>query len=234
MLKDEFSLSDLEDKDVNIDTEMSRITIRDSAILKKLTGRQPIRIQRKNQRAYDTNLHAKFFFSANNIPSAEDHSDAYYRRNLVLCFPNQFEGSREDKDYLEKLTIQEELSGIFNVLMSVLRTLMKRNYIFVNEGTITERREKYELITDPVQKFVESSIAEVSVQTDKVLKRTLFEAYKLFCIRRKLPVESIEKFGKILKEKGFHEGRESSGERRTFWKSIRLVVKVEEVTPATV
>jgi hypothetical protein len=38
MLKNTFALSDLENKDVNIDTELSNATIQDSAILKKLTG----------------------------------------------------------------------------------------------------------------------------------------------------------------------------------------------------
>jgi putative DNA primase/helicase len=46
MIKNTFALSDLENKDVNIDTELSSATIQDSAILKKLTGRQPIRIRR--------------------------------------------------------------------------------------------------------------------------------------------------------------------------------------------
>jgi len=68
MLKNMFALSDLENKDINIDTELSSATIEDSAILKKLTGRQPIRIERKHQRAYDTILHAKLFFNANKIP----------------------------------------------------------------------------------------------------------------------------------------------------------------------
>jgi hypothetical protein len=39
MIKNTFALSDLENKDVNIDTELSSATIHDSAILKKLTGR---------------------------------------------------------------------------------------------------------------------------------------------------------------------------------------------------
>jgi putative DNA primase/helicase len=70
MLTDRFALADLENKDLNIDNELGNQTIRDTAILKRLTGgsRQPIRIQRKNQRAYDATLYAKLFFNANEIP----------------------------------------------------------------------------------------------------------------------------------------------------------------------
>jgi phage/plasmid-associated DNA primase len=72
MLTDRFALADLENKDLNIDNELGNQTIRDTAILKRLTGgsRQPIRIQRKNQRAYDATLYAKLFFNANKIPES--------------------------------------------------------------------------------------------------------------------------------------------------------------------
>jgi putative DNA primase/helicase len=68
MIKNRFALSDLENKYVNIDTELPSTTIHDSTILKKVTGRQPIRVERKNQNAYDVTLYLKLFFSANKIP----------------------------------------------------------------------------------------------------------------------------------------------------------------------
>ena len=106
MLDDRFALSDLESKSVNIDTELTGTTIRDTSVLKKVTGRQPIRIQRKNERAYDTQIHTKLFFSANKIPMAYDDSDAFFRRKVILSFPNKFEGDRDDPDILKKLTME--------------------------------------------------------------------------------------------------------------------------------
>ena len=50
LIKNRFALSDLENKDVNIDTELSTEIITDISILKKLTGKQPIRIEKKKQR----------------------------------------------------------------------------------------------------------------------------------------------------------------------------------------
>jgi putative DNA primase/helicase len=54
-----FGLVDLVGKDVNLDAELSNDVIEDTAILKKLTGRQPIRVEQKRQEAYFTILHAK-------------------------------------------------------------------------------------------------------------------------------------------------------------------------------
>ena len=69
IIDDRFALADLENKNVNIDTELLNGAITDISNLKKLTGKQPIRIERKNKDAYEVILHAKLFFSANKIPS---------------------------------------------------------------------------------------------------------------------------------------------------------------------
>jgi len=230
MIKNTFALSDLENKDVNIDTELSSATIHDSAILKKLTGRQPIRIERKNQRAYDAQLHAKLFFSANKIPQSTDDSDAYYRRNIILSFPNKFEGDKEDQDLLKKLTTEEELSAIFNILMIALRNMLKNKRIFINEKTIQDRREKYELVSRPVECFKKDAIAEDSTEFDNTTKEDLYRAYEIFAKRNKLAIESKENFGKILKNKyEFQEGREPSGRRKNFWRGVRLIEKYRQL-----
>ena len=230
MIINAFALSDLENKDVNIDTELSSATIHDSAILKKLTGRQPIRIERKNQRAYDAQLHAKLFFSANKIPQSTDDSDAYYRRNIILSFPNKFEGDKEDQDLLKKLTTEEELSAIFNILMIALRNMLKNKRIFINEKTIQDRREKYELVSRPVECFKKDAIAEDSTEFDNTTKEDLYRAYEIFAKRNKLAIESKENFGKILKNKyEFQEGREPSGRRKNFWRGVRLIEKYRQL-----
>ena len=225
MLEDRFALSDLEGKSVNIDTELANTTIRDTSVLKKLTGRQPTRIQRKNQRAYDVCLYAKLWFNANRIPATCDDSDAFFRRKVIISFPNRFEGKEDDPDLVKKLTTNEELSGIFNVLMIALRNVLKNNGVFVSEKTIDQRRERYLLSTDPIEAFIKDAVAEDSVEIDAVTKEMFYQAYRLFCIEHKLAVQSKESLGKILKNKKLEEGRESSGERRTIWKGVKLTEK---------
>jgi putative DNA primase/helicase len=231
MIKNTFALSDLENKDVNIDSELSSATIEDSAILKKLTGKQPIRIERKHQRAYDTILHAKLFFSANRIPQTTDDSDAYYRRNIVISFPNKFEGEKADPNLLAKLTTDDEISGIFNVLMDALRDILLKNNggIFINEKTMQARREKYEMAVNPIGSFIEHMVARDSIESDKITKDEFYQVYQRYCTQNKLVVESKENFGKILINRyQYRDGRESSGERKTIWKGVRLVIEKGE------
>jgi phage/plasmid-associated DNA primase len=46
-IKNRFAVANLGNKNVNIDTELFNPTINDIAVIKKLTGRQHIRIERK-------------------------------------------------------------------------------------------------------------------------------------------------------------------------------------------
>lgn len=243
ILKNRFALSDLENKYINIDTELSSATIRDATVLKKITGRQPVRIERKNQRAYDATLYAKLFFSANKLPETEDDSDAYFRREIIIGFPNRFEdGKGADPDLLRKMTTEEELSGIFNILVKALKNLLKNGGIFVRKKTIEQRRERHELAVNPLGYFLKDGLAEDSIESDRTDKDLFYFAYKRFCNEHELAVESKENLSKILKSNrfGYQDGRESSGQRRRFWRGIKLAEKydiakeqqtLEEITP---
>ena len=233
ILTNRFALSDLENKTVNIDTELSSTTIEDAAILKKLTGRQPIRIERKNEKAYDARLYAKLFFNANNIPETKDDSDAYYRRNIIVSLPNQFEEIKSetslkiaDPYILDKLTSKDELSGIFNVLMKALRTILKNKRIYVNDKTIQQRREKYQIALDPVKMFLNDAVAEDSTEFDSITKEEFYYAYPIFCKSHNLAILKKEKFGSMVK-RSYSDGRQGGGKRQTIWKGVSLNKKYQ-------
>ncbi|TVP40183.1 phage/plasmid primase, P4 family [Candidatus Nitrosocosmicus arcticus] len=230
-----FAISDLEFKDVNIDTELSSASVNDTSNLKKLTGgrKQPIRIERKNQKAYDTYLHAKLFFNTNTITETIDQTAAYYRREVIISFPNTFEGTeRDDPFLLTKLSSEQEMSGIFNVMMIALRTLLNRNGLYLNEKTIEERREKYEKAVDPIRAFYEEAVLQESVVSDKVTKDDMYDAYVKYCNKYKIAIKQKESLGKELKKKmNIEDGRlgvEIDGKRKTCWNGVRLSPEYEK------
>jgi putative DNA primase/helicase len=220
MINNRFALADLENKDLNVDTEMVGSSYA-GIILKRLTGKHSIRIERKNQNAYDTTIHAKLIFSANTIPKSDDTSDGYYRRHVILSFPNQFIDGKEDPHMLEKLTTEDELAGIFNVLIPVLRRLLKSSGIFINQKNIAERRLQYERAMDSVQAFLSEAVNEEATESDIEIKQDLYHAYVKYCKIFALAIQPIETFGKIMK-KGHVDGREYSGLRRTYWKGVKI------------
>ena len=217
-----FALSDLEFKDVNVDTELSNVGARDTSNLKKLTGgrKQPIRIERKNQHAHDSLLHAKLFFNTNKITTSIDQTDAYFRREILISFPNTFQGKKDDPNTLKN--IKQELPGIFNALMIALRTLLKNNQIYVNHKTIEDKRLKHEISANPVKSFIDEMVDEASTCDETITKDELYEFYMMFCNNHSIAIKSRESFGKEMKRLDYKDGRESKGERKTFWVGIRL------------
>lgn len=236
MLDNTFALSDLEGMAANIDPEMSSATIENAEVLKMITGQEETRIERKNQRAYKTLLHAKMFFSANKIPQTKDDSDAYYRRNVILTFWNKFEGKNDDPDIKNKLTTEDEISGMFNVLMKALRRIILgvkhndgiiRKGIFINERTIQQRRDKYTRALDPIKAFMNEAIIPYSKENDKAYKDEFYEAYKEYCHEYRLSFKSKNDLSAAIMAHPYYvkDGRDPSGERRYFWKSVRILDK---------
>jgi putative DNA primase/helicase len=200
MQDNRFALSDLEGKNVNIDNELAGQTIKETAVLKRLTGgsRQPVRIERKNEKAYDAILYAKLVFCANKIPVSQDDSVAYHRRPVILSFPKTFDGEAEDPDLPKKLTTEQELSGIFNIAMRALRRIRKTKQLYVNERSVQERQEKYERATNPVRAFIKEAISEESTESHVCPKAYIYGMYNLYCSEHGLPFEGYQNFCKCM------------------------------------
>ena len=211
---------------MNIDTELPNTPIKDTSVLKKLAGgkRQPIRIERKGQMAYDTYLHAKLFFSSNSIKEAVEQTPAYYRREAIITFPNTFDKDNVDPFLLHKLTSKEEMSGIFNILMIALRRILQSQDIYLDEKTIEGRREKYERAVDPIQAFWDEAVEDESTESDCTSKSTFYSAYVKYCRKHKLAVKNMIAFGKELKKRGKIEGRRRTdgADRSTCWLGVKL------------
>jgi len=227
ILKNKFALSDLESKDLNIDNELPGYMITEAAVLKRLTGgsRQQVRIERKNQKAYDITLYAKLFFNANRMPESEDMSDAYNRRVIIISFPNRFDGAKEDKQLIAKLTTEREVSGIFNLLMVYLRHIQKTKELYVNEKTTEEKRAKYERAVNPIKAFLEEALAEEEeLSDDEDRKEDVYNAYVIYCNKYSLPVEKFEMLGRVLKGKfGYKDTRHEVNKKKVaYWKRVKL------------
>jgi Predicted ATPase len=81
-----------------------------------------------------------------------ESSLAMDERLILISFPNSFTGAKMDRNLLEKMTTEEELSGLFNLAVKGLKRLQKQKK-FSNEGTIIERREKYKRRSASVECF---------------------------------------------------------------------------------
>ena len=196
---DRFALFDMVKKTVNVDIELSNANVKDVSLLKKLTGTQPMRVQQKGQPAFEIELFAKQIFSTNEMPNIADNTDARFRREIPLSFPLQFEGKNEDRNLLNKIVKnEEEMSGIFNLVVNSLKTINKNNEIHVNAATIKERRAKAKLTQNPIKTFLEDALAKEPKEDDFETSKDLYDAFYRFCKHNKLQIEGSDAFSEIL------------------------------------
>ncbi len=219
LAKERFALVDLVNKDINVDTEST--SINDISTLKKLTGIQPVRVEQKGQPAYDVEIYAKQIFNANELPTTSDNTDARFRREIILSFPNQFEGKNEDPNLLNKIvTNEEEMSGIFNLAINSMRTIANRNKIHVNASTIKERRAKAKLTQDPIGAFLDDALAKEPTKDDYETSEDMHDAFDRFCSHHQISGPGFDKFSEDLRTKhGLEKGRKTmkDGKKKTVW-----------------
>jgi P4 family phage/plasmid primase-like protien len=215
-----FATSQLENKNVNFDTELSTKSYNDLSTLKKFTDTQPIPIERKGKDPYDIESWAKQILSCNKLPPSSDDSDARFRRELLLPFPFQFVEEKDEEQqndpniriadpFLldEIIDDEEEMSGILNIVLDSLESIYENKKIYTN-STINQRRVRAELIADPVKAFYNENCEVPSDPAGYEIKEDLYKKFLEFCKSKKSQIVSSRKFFKQLKEEyNANEGR---------------------------
>lgn len=194
LIYNRFAPSNLYRKLANIFADIPNDALKTTSLFKALTGEDMVSVEKKFGRdPIEFTNYAKLIFSANILPQAFDDTDAFYRRFILVEFPNKFEGDKADPFILKKLTTKEELSGLFNVAIENLRNLINQG-IFSNAKTIEKTREDYLKKADPVAYFVNEMVEE---EPDGIIPiNDVYEKFIDFCRENKLVPCSDRAFGK--------------------------------------
>jgi putative DNA primase/helicase len=193
-----FATSKLFGKLANIYPDLPSTRLTDSSLLKALTGGDAVTAEEKFKTGFEFINSAKLLFSANKPPVIEDDSRAFWRRMIIIDFPNVFVGKQRDPDLLQKLTTPEELSGLLNIAIEGLKRL-RDNGDFTYNKSWQNSREKYTRLSDPIGVFVEQKC--VFDVIEEISKPSLFKAYVSFCAEKSIPAGTKQAFGHTLKKK---------------------------------
>lgn len=123
--------------------------------------------------------YAKFIFNCNELPKEVEHTNAYFRRWLIIPFDVTIPENEQDKE-LHTRIIEQELSGVFNwVLEGLNRVLEQRR--FSNCEAAKQAVEQYKTQSDSVKQFIEEQGYQASPTSYKLIKE-LYADYRNFCI----------------------------------------------------
>lgn len=120
-----------------------------TSMLKKLSGGDLIGFEYKGKDPFEDINYAKLIIATNNLPATTDKTIGFYRRWMIIDFPNQFS---EKKDILADIP-EEEYSALALKCCSLLKELLEKR-AFDNEGSIEDRMEKYEAKSNFLDKFL--------------------------------------------------------------------------------
>jgi len=210
--------------------------MRKTSILKKLSGGDLIGFEKKRCDPFEENNYSKILISTNNLPTTTDKTIGFYRRWLIIDFPNQFS---EKKDILEEIP-EEEYECLAVKCLMVLKDLMKKRG-FHNEGSIEDRMNKYEEKSNPFDKFFGEYVSEDydSYITKAHFKRTINQ----WCKENNFRELSDQSINGKMKEKNldlnardyidWYEGDRIDKKLVRVWKGIKLKEVVTGMTQMT-
>jgi putative DNA primase/helicase len=177
--------------------EMSR-----TSILKKLTGGDTIGFEYKNKTPFEDYNYAKVLLATNNLPTTTDKTIGFYRRWLIIDFPNHFS---EKKDILAEIP-EEEYSNLATQCFTVLKDLLDKRE-FTHEGTVEERIERYESKSNFLGKFIEEFTTEDTM--DFITVRDFYNKFNEWCKEHRHRETSETSLGMAMKKLGIEQARKT-------------------------
>ncbi len=123
--------------------------------------------------------YAKMIFNVNELPKDVEHTNAYFRRWLIIPFDVTIPKAEQDSELHTKI-IEKELSGVFNWVLEGLNRLMKQKR-FSHCEAAQQAIEQYKIESNSVQMFLNENEYKGSLTNYKLIK-DLYPEYRAFCI----------------------------------------------------
>jgi len=239
LAENRFASARLRGKLANVHPDLPDKALRDTGQFKGLIGDDIMPFEIKHGGGGEFRNRAKLIFSANKLPDAQDDSDGYYTRWVILNFPYEFvrgkrqlseiERPQKDKSQL-KAGFTNELSGILNWSLEGLRRL-QTNGCFTNEISTDKMRELYVKLANSLKAFIIDKCVVTGKLDDYLSKDDFYTQYIVYCQDRKLAAFTKTKVGRDFP--GCYPGQVTGGrdfvrgERPPSWRGIRLRKKEE-------
>ncbi|NCD05880.1 MAG: hypothetical protein EOL97_07150 [Spirochaetia bacterium] len=212
LLNSRFEISRLHKKLVCQMGETNFSEMNKTSILKKLSGGDLIGFEYKNKDPFEDYNYAKIIIATNNLPTTTDKTIGFYRRWMIIDFPNQFS---EKKDILDDIP-EEEYKSLAIKCTFILRDLLKERK-FTNEGNIEERMKRYEDHSNPLDKFIKENTEEDA--DGFIWKFEFIEKLNAWCKDNRFREMYDVSIGKKMKELGISQRLISNLEAGKQWRA---------------
>ena len=212
---DKFAIASLKDKYANLFDDLSTNDLSDSGGFKIACGGGYITAEFKFGDSFQFKNYAKHVFCCNQIPCIKKPDEAYYSRWIPLALDNRV--SEKDHNLINKMTTEEELSGLLNYAIEGLKRLLSNNrFSFTKDNT------KIKAIMERNSSSLASFAQDCLIQENgfRINKDELYNLYCWYCNANDLRVMSKEQVGRNLNQhlKYVIAGQDS----KRFWRNVNI------------
>jgi putative DNA primase/helicase len=180
----------------------------ETSIFKQLVSGEPVEARLPYGQPFMLTQYAKLIFNSNELPRDVEHTNAYFRRFLIVPFDVTIPEHEQDKQLHRKI-IDNELSGVFNWVLEGLHRLLKQQG-FTDCEAVRQAREQYETQSDSVKLFIEENDYESSPTQYQMIK-DIYTEYRGFCTDDGFKPVNKSNFKKRLKSIGILTDRNMYG-----------------------
>jgi len=151
----------------------------ETSIFKQLVSGEPVDARLPYGQPFILKQYAKLIFNCNELPKDVEHTNAYFRRFLIIPFDVTIPPQEQDKNLHTKI-IDAELSGVFNWVLDGLNRLLEQKK-FSKCDAAQNAVEQFKLESNSVQMFLSENEYKSDAENYSLIKG-LYLKYRAFCI----------------------------------------------------
>jgi len=236
---DSSGVCELFGKLANISGDLDNSSLKRSGIFKELTGGDTLSAKRKFLTDLNFENYAKLIFACNDLPKVYDLSDGFWRRWVLLEFPFKFLPENEyfrldkkdieknkckiaDPKIIERITDDDELSGLLNMALDGLNRLFELKDFSVTIGT----KQVKETWIRKSNSFIAFCLDSLDENFDGfVTKKELRRQFNVYCKKHKIKGAGDKEIKAILQDKyGVIESRKMiNADYAYVWEGIKFL-----------
>ena len=176
-----FARADLENRLLMVDDDLNMNALPKTNYIKSIvTAEAKMDVERKGIQSYQSDIYARFLCFGNGALTAlYDHSDGFWRRQLVLTTKDR-PANREDDPFLVE-ALSAELEGILLWCLDGLQRLLRNSYKFTVSPKAAANLETIKRNSNNVLDFLDSEGYFHYKADFSISSKDLYEIYKLWC-----------------------------------------------------
>lgn len=222
----QFETSAIHKKSVCILGEIFSEDLKNTNQVKKLSGQDKIRYCYKGKTPFSEMTITTIIAATNSLPRTPDKTIGFYRRWLIIDFPNQF----QIKQGLIETIPEVEFNNLGRKIIRILSELHKKQ-AFTNEGDYEEREKRYEARSNPVIRFVEDKCLETP--SKKIPLKHFTNVFNEYSKENHLRVMTVKQVGIVLREEGFEVSSRNIKLGENDYDSVKVILNLELKTTKT-